>query len=76
MRISPLCERTSSKFEGVSKTFLILIFGEITPKAAAKESSEKVALKFSGILFIVHKISIDKVVADNVCLTNKGFPIE
>ena len=46
----------SSLLNTVIMTIIILIFGEITPKAAAKESSEKVALKFSGILFIVHKI--------------------
>lgn len=33
-------------------TFLILIFGEITPKNIAREKPEKIALKFSGIINI------------------------
>ena len=37
-------------------TIIVLIFGEITPKSLAKENPEKIALKFSGLLFIIHKI--------------------
>lgn len=46
----------SSILNTIIMTIIILIFGEITPKSAAKESAEKVALRFSGILFVVHKI--------------------
>lgn len=37
-------------------TIIVLIFGEITPKSLAKENPEKITLRFSGILFIIHKI--------------------
>ena len=37
-------------------TIIVLIFGEITPKSLAKENPEKIILKFSGLLFVIHKI--------------------
>ena len=37
-------------------TIIVLIFGEITPKSLAKENPEKVALRFSGVLFIIQKV--------------------
>ena len=37
-------------------TIVVLIFGEIMPKAAAKVNSEKIALRFSGILFFLIKV--------------------
>jgi len=37
-------------------TIIVLIFGEITPKSLAKENPEKITLRFSGVLFIIHKI--------------------
>ena len=37
-------------------TIIVLIFGEITPKSLAKENPEKIVLKFSGLLFLIHKI--------------------
>ena len=37
-------------------TIIVLIFGEITPKSLAKENPEKIALRFSGILFFIHKV--------------------
>ncbi len=37
-------------------TIIVLIFGEILPKALAKTSGEKFALRFSGILFFLMKI--------------------
>ena len=37
-------------------TIIILIFGEIIPKAFAKQNPEKFALRFSGILFVIIKI--------------------
>ena len=40
----------------IGMTIIVLIFGEITPKSYAKENPEKVAMKFSGVLFIIHKI--------------------
>lgn len=39
----------------VVMTIIILIFGEILPKAYAKHNPEKVALKFSGILYAFMK---------------------
>lgn len=36
--------------------FIILIFGEITPKSYASENAEKVCLRFSSILFVILKI--------------------
>ena len=36
-------------------TIIVLIFGEITPKSLAKENPERIALRFSGILFFIHK---------------------
>ena len=40
----------------VIMTIIILIFGEIIPKAFAKQNPEKFALRFSGILFVIMKI--------------------
>lgn len=40
----------------VVMTIIILIFGEILPKAYAKHNPEKLALKFSGILYVFMKI--------------------
>ena len=40
----------------VIMTIIVLIFGEITPKAKAKINSEKIALKFSGALYVLVKI--------------------
>ncbi|MBR1925463.1 MAG: HlyC/CorC family transporter [Clostridia bacterium] len=37
-------------------TIILLICGEITPKALSKQNPEKVALKFSGILFVIIKV--------------------
>lgn len=37
-------------------TFLILIFGEITPKSLAAQNSEKVSIRLSGFVQIVTKI--------------------
>lgn len=36
-------------------TIIILIFGEILPKARAKKNPEKTALKFSGIIYFILK---------------------
>lgn len=46
----------SSALNTVIMTIVVLIFGEILPKAIAKMNSEKMALRFSGILFILIKI--------------------
>jgi len=40
----------------VIMTIIVLIFGEILPKAKSKTNSEKMALRFSGILFFLMKI--------------------
>ncbi len=40
----------------VIMTIVILIFGEITPKAMAKQNPERFALRFSGMLFVIMKI--------------------
>lgn len=40
----------------VIMTIIVLIFGEIMPKAIAKMNSEKIALKFSGVLFFLIKV--------------------
>ena len=40
----------------VIMTIIVLIFGEILPKALAKTSGEKFALRFSGILFFLMKV--------------------
>lgn len=40
----------------VVMTILILIFGEIIPKAYAKHNPEKFVLKFSGLIFVFVKI--------------------
>ena len=40
----------------VIMTIIVLIFGEILPKAMAKTDGEKLALRFSGILFFLMKI--------------------
>lgn len=40
----------------VIMTIVILICGEITPKALAKQNPEKLALRFSGALFLIMKI--------------------
>ncbi len=37
-------------------TIIVLIFGEILPKAAAKMNGEKLALRFSGVLFFLMKV--------------------
>lgn len=37
-------------------TLIVLIFGEIIPKSYAKENAEKVALRYSGFLFVLIKI--------------------
>ena len=37
-------------------TIILLICGEITPKALAKQNPEKLALKFSGIMFVIIKV--------------------
>ena len=40
----------------VVMTIVVLIFGEIIPKATSKANSEKVALRYSGIMFFLMKI--------------------
>lgn len=40
----------------VIMTIIVLIFGEIMPKAAGKVNGEKIALRFSGILFFLIKM--------------------
>ena len=40
----------------VVMTIILLICGEITPKALAKQDPEKLALKFAGILFVIIKV--------------------
>ena len=40
----------------VIMTIIVLIFGEIMPKAAGKVNGEKFALRFSGMLFLLMKI--------------------
>ena len=40
----------------VVMTIIVLIFGEIMPKAIAKQNSEKFALRFAGILYIIIKV--------------------
>ncbi len=40
----------------VIMTIVILIFGEIMPKAMAKQKPEKFALRFSGTLYIIMKV--------------------
>lgn len=37
-------------------TFLVLIFGEITPKTMATTKSEKMALSFGGIIYFLSKV--------------------
>ncbi|MBQ7798492.1 MAG: HlyC/CorC family transporter [Clostridia bacterium] len=37
-------------------TIIVLIFGEILPKAAGKLNGEKIALRFSGMLFFLMKV--------------------
>ncbi len=37
-------------------TLIVLIFGEIIPKSYANENAEKVALRYSGVLFVIIKI--------------------
>ena len=39
-------------------TIVILIFGEILPKASAKKNPEKVALKFSGTIYFLMKYCV------------------
>ncbi|MFQ6724277.1 MAG: hemolysin family protein, partial [Clostridia bacterium] len=46
----------SNAVNTVVMTIIVLIFGEILPKAAAKINGEKLALRFSGILFFLMKI--------------------
>ncbi len=50
------CARLANLFNTVVMTILILIFGEILPKAYAKHNPEKFVLKISGIIFIFVKI--------------------
>ena len=38
-------------------TFLILVFGEITPKNLAAKNAEDIALRYIGIIFIVNKVA-------------------
>lgn len=40
----------------VIMTIVVLIFGEILPKAMAKANAEKIALKFSGVMFVLIKV--------------------
>lgn len=40
----------------VAMTIVVLIFGEIMPKSIAKSNPEKVALKFSGVMFVLMKV--------------------
>lgn len=40
----------------VIMTIIVLIFGEICPKSLAKASADKLALKFSGVMFVTIKI--------------------
>lgn len=40
----------------VVMTILILIFGEITPKTLAKENPEKTAMRFGGVLRVLHTL--------------------
>lgn len=40
----------------VIMTIIVLIFGEICPKSLAKANADKLALKFSGIMFFLVKI--------------------
>lgn len=40
----------------VIMTSIILVFGEIVPKSYSKEHAEKVALKYSGLLYIMIKV--------------------
>ena len=40
----------------VVMTIIVLIFGEILPKTLATKSPEKLALKFSGVMFVYMKI--------------------
>lgn len=40
----------------VAMTVIVLIFGEIMPKSIAKANPEKVALKFSGAMFVLMKV--------------------
>jgi len=46
----------SSIISTIIMTLIILTFGEILPKANAKENAEKIALRNSGIMFILMKI--------------------
>ena len=46
----------SNVLNTVIMTIIVLIFGEILPKAAAKINGEKLALRFSGVLFFLMKI--------------------
>ena len=45
----------SNALNTIVMTIIVLIFGEIMPKAAGKMNGEKLALKFSGILFFLMK---------------------
>ncbi len=46
----------SSIISTILMTLIILTFGEVLPKANAKENAEKIALRNSGIMFILIKI--------------------
>lgn len=40
----------------VIMTIVVLIFGEICPKSLAKANADKLALKFSGVMFVLIKV--------------------
>lgn len=46
----------SNVLNTVIMTIIVLIFGEIMPKSLAKANAEKVALKFSGVMFVLIKV--------------------
>ena len=46
----------SNVLNTIIMTIIVLIFGEILPKAAGKISGEKLALRFSGVLFFLMKV--------------------
>ena len=51
-------------------TIIVLIFGEILPKAVGKMSCEKMALRFSGVLFFLMKV-MTPITAPFLALQNK-----
>lgn len=46
----------SNVLNTIIMTIIVLIFGEILPKAAGKINGEKFALRFSGVLFFLMKV--------------------